>query len=622
MVPCLTLLASHEGKHRLVDDLVWLVRHALIFEIGWRESLEDGAILVSLHPHRHRNLMLVVHRLNYLLLLYLGNKLSLDGTLHLCAYLIIYIGVSIEMTAGKGQFIGWQHLEWLICSGIYNLHFLTEIVIEIVMDLVATLFLTATEHINVIAALVGSLYYGSGTLLLGLGLWLDETHRGISQLFFLFRELLGRNPLYRNLWPRSDDLEGMLRHHHRITRHTIHHHRVVGWHLRIIFCIVETAIEVLANTSIRGEHISLAIKLQGDAIGMGMVAEASVERSHEVVLLVHTRAHGKPRHVWRIEHRARIFLYLRQRGFCIHGAFERIHLRDKTLVLMASGILQDIVDASCVQPVRMRIAEACNHTVREEIFRRCLDGIHQDWMLGEEVDTCLFVEHVGKVAEGTEHGGAIAWRLIPCLRFLIETEVDELVHAPLANAVLVDHIVEIILLALAIGICLVILQNQGYLHDEVGLKQIPIVVRHTIGDDILRPFLEACLDDRLVFFHQFLDEGVYLGQFVDDVLVDNLEGSHADKRLLMTMVEVGRHVAISDALHIDIQHLGSHLSVSHIARSGINAGGIPCNPHNLTVHTSDVATRLGWGCLFHLAGLLVNIGNATLLIIIVRHEVF
>ena len=64
MISCLTLLASHKGQYRLVDYLIRLVRHTLVLQIGRRECLEDGAVFIRLHPHRH--LLLVVHRCHHL----------------------------------------------------------------------------------------------------------------------------------------------------------------------------------------------------------------------------------------------------------------------------------------------------------------------------------------------------------------------------------------------------------------------------------------------------------------------------------------------------------------------------------------------------------------------------
>ena len=284
---------------------------------------------------------------------------------------------------------------------------------------------------------------------------------------------------------------------------------------------------------------------------------------------------------------------------------------------MASGIFQHLVDATCIQVAGVGIAEAGYHAIWEEILGRVFHRIHQDRTLLEEVDASLLIQHIGKLAQQTEHRSTIARRLIPSLAPGIETEVDEFVDAPLSDAILIDDIIQVVLLALAIGIGLVILQYQGYLDDEVSLKQVPVVVRHTIGDDVLRPLLEACLNDRLVILHEILDERIHLGQFIDGILMDYLEGRHAHQGLLMSVVEVERHVAVGDAFHIDIEYLSCHLAIAQIASGGIDASGITGETDNLTIDTGNITTSLGWGSLLHLARHLINIGHIALLIVIV-----
>ena len=226
MIPCLSLLASHKGKHWLLINLIRLIRHTLIFEVDWRESLEDGAVLIFLHPHGHGDFTLAIHCLHYLIIQYLGNELRLYTVLHLCALLFIDIRIGIEMTTSKGKFLRWFHIERLTRSRIHHLHLLSEIVIEVIVGFIATFLLLATEHIYVISSLSRCLHDGGGTLLLRLGLWLNEAYGSISYLILKFRILLNRKFLFGELlagrlllayiWIRGDNLEGMLRHHYRI----------------------------------------------------------------------------------------------------------------------------------------------------------------------------------------------------------------------------------------------------------------------------------------------------------------------------------------------------------------------------------------------------------------------
>ena len=90
----------------------------------------------------------------------------------------------------------------------------------------------------------------------------------------------------------------------------------------------------------------------------------------------------------------------------------------------------------------------------------------------------------------------------------------------------------------------------------------------------------------------------------------------------MTVVQVDRHIAIGDAFHIDIEHLSRHLAVSHIAGSGIDAGCISGNAHNLSVHAGDITTRLGRRSLLHLARSFAYIGNITQFIVIEWNHIF
>ena len=190
MIPRLTLLASHEGQYRLVDYLIRLVRHTFVFSVFRRKRLEDGAVFIRLHPHRHRNLLLVVHRCHHLLIFYLGYKLGLYRRGHFGTHLIIYIGISIEMTSGEGEFLGRLHIEHLAVCRIHHLHFLPQVMIEVIVGLVAPFLLSAAEHVDVITTLIAGLHDGCGTLLLCLSFRLYKAYSSVSHLLLLLREFL------------------------------------------------------------------------------------------------------------------------------------------------------------------------------------------------------------------------------------------------------------------------------------------------------------------------------------------------------------------------------------------------------------------------------------------------
>ncbi len=83
----------------------------------------------------------------------------------------------------------------------------------------------------------------------------------------------------------------------------------MGGHLTVVFLIVVAAVEVLADAGVGAEHVALAIKLKRDAVSMLVVAQAAVERCHEVVALVHARALHEPRGVGRVEQWTHIVPY-------------------------------------------------------------------------------------------------------------------------------------------------------------------------------------------------------------------------------------------------------------------------------------------------------------------------
>lgn len=60
------------------------------------------------------------------------------------------------------------------------------------------------------------------------------------------------------------------------------------------------------------------------------------------------------------------------------------------------------------------------------------------------------------------------------------------------------------MLALSVGVSIVVLQDESNLYDEVGLKEVPVVVRHTVGNDVLSPLLKARLNKGLIVLKELL----------------------------------------------------------------------------------------------------------------------
>ena len=66
------------------------------------------------------------------------------------------------MSTCESKLFGRLHIERLAGGGIYYLHLLTKVVVEIVVGLVATFLLLAAEHVDVVATLIGCLDNGWG----------------------------------------------------------------------------------------------------------------------------------------------------------------------------------------------------------------------------------------------------------------------------------------------------------------------------------------------------------------------------------------------------------------------------------------------------------------------------
>ena len=86
------------------------------------------------------------------------------------------------MTTGEGEFFGRFHIERLLGGSIHHLHLLSEVVIEVIVGLVAPFHFLATEYVDVITSLGRSLHDCRGTLLLRLGLRLEELDGSLSYL--------------------------------------------------------------------------------------------------------------------------------------------------------------------------------------------------------------------------------------------------------------------------------------------------------------------------------------------------------------------------------------------------------------------------------------------------------
>lgn len=139
----------------------------------------------------------------------------------------------------------------------------------------------AAEDVDVVTALCRGLDQTDGAHLMCLRLGFREGDVGVC------RRVGGVG---------GEQTEGVVGLHDGITRHAIDADGVVGWHLRVVFGVVQTAVEGAADAGVGGEDVAFAVEFEGDAVGVLMVAKRGIEREHEVVAGVHAGTECEPRH--------------------------------------------------------------------------------------------------------------------------------------------------------------------------------------------------------------------------------------------------------------------------------------------------------------------------------------
>ena len=131
---------------------------------------------------------------------------------------------------------------------------------------------------------------------------------------------------------------------------------------------------------------------------------------------------------------------------------------------------------------------------------------------------------------------------------------------------------------MTIGIAAVGLQHQGNACDKLGLKQVPVVVGHTIGYDVLGPVAQRVVASLLVGGAEQRPQcGVHIGDAVNGILVYHLEGGVSYKRLLLTVVQIYGHMAVVNAQQEGAQHWQRKAGIHRIAGGSIHCGGIAGN---------------------------------------------
>ena len=243
------------------------------------------------------------------------------------------------------------------------------------MRLVSALYFAASEYVNVISAGLRRLHYAVDAYLAALRLGLDERHLG-ERNGTERCAVVGRGVAFVHL-------EGVRRHHDRVARYAVNADGVVGWELRIVFHVVQSAVQILAYAGVRAEHIALAVQLHGYAVGVLVVAEATVQRHHEVVLGVHAGALYEPGDVWRVERGRHVVAYFAVGRAGTDGLLQRLELRLEGAVAVPAGVFQNTLYGRCAKIRRVGVAETGYHAVGEEVLRRREYGLPEHGQLLE-----------------------------------------------------------------------------------------------------------------------------------------------------------------------------------------------------------------------------------------------
>ena len=82
--------------------------------------------------------------------------------------------------------------------------------------------------------------------------------------------------------------------HYRIARYTVYTNRIMTGKLGIIFQVIQSAIQIQADTGIGTQNIAFAIKLHRDSVGVHVIAFTAIQRYHKAVAWMHPVALHQP----------------------------------------------------------------------------------------------------------------------------------------------------------------------------------------------------------------------------------------------------------------------------------------------------------------------------------------
>ena len=488
--------------------------------------------------------------------------------------------------------------------------------VEIVVHLVAALYLPAAEHIDIIPRRIARIDNAHQTGLVGIRFGLAEIHVGVA--YRLVAHLGARCRI------EVAHTEGMVALHDGIRRDAVYAHRVMSRELAVILQVIQTLIQRLPDACIRSQHIAFSVQFEADAVGVRMVSLASVERCHQAVACVHAVALYQPAHIGRIKRRRHIVVYLagfhllvqHQRligekrsdgyrhtgwlsclaGFRVELAEHRREFPFFSFLAVLLRVLNQVTEHIGAQRSRMRIAPAAQHPVGEQVLRQGFYRLRDNRNLHGQVGLQVTVKQVGKRNIVAHHVHAVARTLRPNACSGIKSVIRQLLQRPLAKRRLVDYIIDVIAPALPVGISGIVFQYQCHVHDITCLNQVPVVMRHTVGDDVFYPFLERPGIHRHLFgtglLQVIIKKIIQWYQLVQDVFVNHLERGHAHQGLLVPVIQVDRHVAVINARHIRIEHRCRHPSIRLLAGQPPQESSIAGDAHYLAVDALYHAPRL------------------------------
>ena len=188
----------------------------------------------------------------------------------------------------------------------------------------------------------------------------------------------------------------------------------------------------------------------------------------------------------------------------------------------------------------MGISETAYHPVGEQILRSGCHSFGKYRQFLRQVTMQVTVEEACKVGIVIHHHTTVTGTFRPNTRMRIISVVGKFFQAPLADAGLVEYIIDIITAPFAVGVISIIFEYHADIHYITRLHQIPIVMGDSVGYDIIRPFLESSgIDTHLIGIMNRqvpVQEVIKGNNIIKYIFMDYLKRTHTDQCLLVTVV--------------------------------------------------------------------------------------